>query len=168
MSEKIKTNLIKPHNKVSRPVEDKDVDRVYNEAKEMYKIFDEKIGIYRGYYAIAHPQIEGENPLRFFVVNPKADIMSDLPEAVIINPEIYQHDDSFPSHSGEKKEIEEGCLTFPNIPPTKVRRWYKCQVRFKVLLPHKQISGWKYLNTKGTLAQVFQHEIDHLDAKYIY
>jgi len=153
--------LVKPHKILSRPVEDKDINRVYDEAKEIYKIFGKKIGMYNMFFAIAHQQTTKDDPLRFFIINPKAKIAEELPEAIIINPEIIRH-------TNNTIDSEEGCLSFPTLPPNVVQRWNKCEVRFKVMLENKQISGWQTMNLSGMLAKVFQHEIDHLDAKYIY
>jgi peptide deformylase len=155
------TPIVKPHRLFSRPVEEKDINRVYEDAKTIYKIFGKKIGMYNTFLAIAHPQITKDDPLRFFVVNPKLKIAEGLPEAVIINPEIIRH-------TNNTVDSEEGCLSFPTNPPTIVQRWNKCEVRFKVLTPDKQISDWHEMNLSGMMAKVWQHEMDHLDARYIY
>jgi len=155
------TPVVKPHKIVSRLVEEKDIERVWKDAKEIYSIFGKKIGIYNTFLAIAHSQITKEDPLRFFVINPKMKIAEELPEAVIINPEIIRH-------TNNTVDSEEGCLSFPTNPPTIVQRWNKCEVRFKVMTPDKQISDWHEMNLSGQLAKVWQHELDHLNGKAIY
>jgi len=160
MSE-LKISIVHPHKVVSRLVEEKDIDRVYEDSKEIYKIFGRRVGLYNTFLAIAHPQITKKEPLRFFVINPSLKITEDFPEAVIINPEIIRH-------TNNTVDSEEGCLSFPTIPPTIVQRWNKCEVRFKVLTPDRKISDWFTMNLSGMMAKVFQHEADHLDSKYIY
>ncbi|MFA6183691.1 MAG: peptide deformylase [Parcubacteria group bacterium] len=69
---------------------------------------------------------------------------------ILINPKIT-------AHSKEKKNSEEGCLSFPGkfIPVT---RFETVQVRY---LNEK---GEKCkIKAKDLLARAFQHEIDHLD-----
>lgn len=161
MSKQEVTPIVKPHKIISRDVELKDIERVWKDAQEMYKIFGKKIGIYNTSMAVAHPQVTQEDPLRFFVVNPAMQMSGVLPEAVIINPEMIRH-------TNNTVDSEEGCLSFPTNPPINVQRYNKCEVRFKVLTADKQISDWFTLNLSGQLAKVFQHEMDHLVAKYIY
>lgn len=103
--------------------------------------------------ALAAPQI-GES-LRIFVVSPRAyDAMEmRMPEdenLVYINPIIKKR-------SFDKKKMEEGCLS--------VRGWYgnvKRSTRAKVEAYDE--NGQKFRKEgQGLLAQIFQHEIDHLD-----
>jgi peptide deformylase len=107
--------------------------------------------------AIAAPQI-GET-VRIFVVrgyvlegkrrvDPGSDDLEDVP---FINPTI--------TYRSEKKEaIEgEGCLSVPNVYGTIER-----SVRVRIVAQdHK---GKKFLkNGSGLLAEIFEHECDHLD-----
>lgn len=105
--------------------------------------------------AIAAPQI-GVN-LRIFVISGKllkqaykpykGDGTSDL---VFINPEIVKA-------SKEKKEVEEGCLSV---------RWLYGKVRrsARVTLKACNEKGEKIeRGASGLLAQIFQHEVDHLN-----
>ncbi|MDO8510261.1 MAG: peptide deformylase [bacterium] len=104
--------------------------------------------------ALAAPQI-GE-PFRIFVVSGKVfSLMKNeqdekMPDMVFINPE-------FTKLSKEKETLEEGCLS--------VRHYYGKVKR------HKKASVRAY-NEKGKLflrggssllAQIFQHEMDHLN-----
>jgi peptide deformylase len=68
----------------------------------------------------------------------------------LINPEIIEH-------SGQLIELDEGCLSLPEI-------WSKTPRYSKVLLRGQKVSGEivEY-EAEGLLAQVFQHEVDHLD-----
>lgn len=74
-------------------------------------------------------------------------------EAVVghfINPEILEQ-------SGERLELDEGCLSLPEI-------WSKTPRYSKVLIRGQKISGEiVQFEAEGLLAQVFQHEVDHLD-----
>jgi peptide deformylase len=67
-----------------------------------------------------------------------------------INPEILEQ-------SGEILELDEGCLSLPEI-------WSKTPRYSKVLIRGQKISGEIIqFEAEGLLAQVFQHEVDHLD-----
>jgi len=68
----------------------------------------------------------------------------------LINPKIVK--------KSEEKEIgEEGCLSFPGI-FLKIKRAKEVEVK-GLDIEGKEIK----IKTKGLLARVFQHEIDHLD-----
>ncbi len=97
--------------------------------------------------AIAAPQI-GVG-LRIFVVSKK--IFKDGEEdAVFINPEIIKL-------SKKKSELDEGCLSVRWI-YGKTKRADKASV--KALDQQGNPFTW---NGSGLIAQIFQHEIDHLD-----
>ncbi len=99
--------------------------------------------------AIAAPQI-GES-LRIFCVSPNGykNYTPDKP-LVFINPEIIKH-------SKKKKWVPEGCLS--------VRWWYGEAHRYT----HATVRAYNERGEifecggGGLLAQIFQHEIDHLD-----
>jgi peptide deformylase len=102
--------------------------------------------------AIAAPQI-GE-PLRIFVVSgavlSAADEKYTGGDIVFINPEITKL-------SREKHDVEEGCLSVRWL-YGKVKRSQKATIR------GYDESGKRVLRgASGLLAQVFQHETDHLD-----
>ena len=68
----------------------------------------------------------------------------------LINPEILEL-------SGELVEIDEGCLSLPDI-------WSKTPRYTKVSIRGQTITGEQLeIKAEGLLAQVFQHEVDHLD-----
>lgn len=68
----------------------------------------------------------------------------------LINPEILEH-------FGEPVEIDEGCLSLPDI-------WSKTPRYPKVLVQGQTIDGETVqFEAEGLLSQVMQHEIDHLD-----
>ncbi|WP_439640189.1 peptide deformylase [Nevskia sp.] len=70
---------------------------------------------------------------------------------VLINPEILSTD--------ERQEMEEGCLSVPDIRDT-IERFNRLRVR--ALDRHGQPFE---LDCEGLMAQCVQHEIDHLDGK---
>ena len=68
----------------------------------------------------------------------------------VINPKIIKK-------SRETETGEEGCLSFPGI-------YLKIKRAKEIEIEGLDINGKKLnLKTKGLLARVFQHEIDHLD-----
>lgn len=99
--------------------------------------------------AIAAPQIGVS--LRIFRVSPKGyKNYSDDKPLVFINPEIIKR-------SKKRKWVPEGCLS--------VRWWYgetyrHVNVTVRAYNEHGEIFEY---NGGGLLAQIFQHEIDHLD-----
>lgn len=104
--------------------------------------------------AIAAPQIGAS--LRIFVVSGKllkqADrtYKGDGTDLVFINPEITKR-------SRDKKEVEEGCLSV---------RWLYGKVRRSTRVTLKSLDehGRKTeRGASGLLAQIFQHETDHLE-----
>ncbi len=100
--------------------------------------------------AIAAPQI-GES-LRIFVVSGKvfSTETQTHPDQVFINPIIKKT-------SKIKNSLEEGCLSI---------RWFYGEVKRadKVSLEALNEKGQKLVyHSSGLLAQIFQHETDHLD-----
>ena len=67
-----------------------------------------------------------------------------------INPEIIEQ-------SGELIEVDEGCLSLPEI-------WSKTPRYSKVVIRGQKVTGEVVQQeAEGLLAQVFQHEVDHLN-----
>jgi peptide deformylase len=100
--------------------------------------------------ALAAPQINIS--LRIFIVSPKAYRHEDKEHEhlVFINPEIIKK-------SSDKKLVEEGCLS--------VRHWYgKIRRASRATVSAYDENGEEFeMEGSGLLAQIFQHEIDHLD-----
>lgn len=157
--------VVAPHKKISRLITEADLDRVFQDAEIIYKLLNTKIGMYRRFYAMAHQQCTDEDPLRFFVVNNLTEEFKGWASVVIINPVIIRHTNS-------EIESEEACASFATMPAVKVKRYNKCEVSFTPLVfssDNKPMFGErKTLNLSGKIAKVFQHEIDHLNAIYIY
>jgi peptide deformylase len=101
--------------------------------------------------AIAAPQIGV--PLRLFIVSGKVLPEKNgqpAPNQVFLNPTIKRL-------SAEKRKMEEGCLSVRYI-YGETRRAETAQVEAL------NENGHKFVRTgRGLLAQIFQHEIDHLD-----
>ena len=108
--------------------------------------------------AIAISAIQIGKPVRLFIVSKKIyEVLEENPEAskdkkdlVFINPKIVKT-------SKEKQNLEEGCLS--------VRFFYG-----KVMRPKKATVEWTNENgekisrgVSGLMAQIVQHEHDHLD-----
>lgn len=102
--------------------------------------------------ALAAPQIGVS--LRIFIVHDTHADTHDhegrIPDLVAINPKIVKH-------SAKKEELEEGCLSVPRL--------YGNTMRYEqVTMRAFDENGEEYeRGAGGLLAQIFQHEIDHLD-----
>ena len=84
--------------------------------------------------------------------NPRYPYKPRLPLTVVVNPIIEPID-------GETVDINEGCLSVPNLRGT-VSRFVNVRVRYldRDGNPHDEIK-------RGLTAGTFQHECDHLDGK---
>ena len=145
--------FVAPHRLVSRDVIEKDIPRIKIEAKRMLEACHVRHGIFNGGFAVAHPQVTDRDPLRFFVT---AD------GKVYVNPEIVKHTRHFVDSS-------EGCLSYPMKAEARVKRYNKIRVKFKQFSGDGEtFTGVLEVGVEGKLAKIFQHEIDHLDAKYVF
>lgn len=145
------SRYVKPHPFMSRVVTEADIERVKEEAHVLYNLCFTYHGLHSGGFAIASSQIDDKDPLRFFVTAEKE---------IIINPEIIKH-------TSTKVDSREGCLSFPNSGPTTVQRWNKCTVRYQTLDGDK-LSDFIEEDLTGRRARIYQHELDHMNAIYIY
>ena len=95
-------------------------------------------------------------PLRVTTIevgdNPRYPYKPRIPLTVVVNPVIEPLDD-------ETVEINEGCLSVPNLRGT-VPRFVNVRVRYldREGNPHEEVK-------RGLTAGTFQHECDHLDGK---
>jgi peptide deformylase len=88
---------------------------------------------------------------RVFAYDVPADEEEETQRAygVLVNPEIIQRE-------GEQTGLE-GCLSFPGL-------YYDCIRALSVVVAAQDVTGARLqVEGEGTLARVFQHEIDHLD-----
>ena len=99
-----------------------------------------------GRAGVAAPQI-GVN-LRVFSYNVHGEV------GYVINPEIVEV-------SGEKREVDEGCLSVPGL-------WHKTpRYEFARVIGQNLAGDQIELSGTGLMAQMLQHECDHLDG-YVY
>lgn len=158
-------NIVTPHDKVARLVTEKDLAQVYNFADSIAIMNNTPIGVYQRFFAIAHPQVNETDPLRFFVLNHLSQEFEGFRSVVIINPVILDHTES-------TIDSEEGCASFSMLPTRIVQRWNKIEVEYSPLEfdeNQKPVLGKRIsMNLRGRKSKVFQHEIDHLNGKYIY
>lgn len=119
--------------------------------KETQKIIQEMfeaLATQKDGVALAAPQINHSK--RIFIVSPQilnAEVEIPL---VYINPKITKR-------SRDKKNMEEGCLS--------CRWWYgKAKRSTRVIVQAYDELGQEFtIEGRGLVAQIFQHEIDHLD-----
>ncbi len=142
--------------KVARPINFE--ENTNSEIKEIVRRMKTALSHQGDGVALAAPQINIS--LRIFVISPNlfknidpSNIKmknTEKLETVFINPEIVKI-------SKDRKKMDEGCLS--------VRPWYgKVKRASRVTIRAKNIDGLDFEMTgSGLLAQVFQHEIDHLD-----
>src|SRR3989344_671350 len=147
-----KTEILQRDNKVLRskaksiPIKDIGSKKILNIIKRMGQVLHaEEDGV-----ALAAPQI-GES-IRLFIVSGDILILNKnpKPDLIFINPEIIKT-------SKNKKKVEEGCLSI---------RWLYGQVKRseKVTIRAYDETGRRFeRGASGLLAQIFQHEMDHLD-----
>src|ERR1035437_4775208 len=80
--ESVAKRLVPPHDKISRLVTKNDLPRVIADAQILYKLCFTPLGLYRGAYAMAHPQIDDKDPLQMFVTEDRK---------IVLNPVITKH-----------------------------------------------------------------------------
>jgi peptide deformylase len=119
--------------------------------KEMAKLCNKKIGRYKGGMAVAHCQVEKDNPYTFFVMANGNGI---------INPIITDY-----KESGIIYHLE-GCLSYKNTDEIKVKRYKRIKVDYTLVTKEGifEISKW----ITDIYCYIMQHEIDHFNLKYIY
>ena len=150
--------IVPPHKKISREVTDEDTNTVQNDLQVLYRLCFTPHGLYGGAYAMAHPQIDDKDPLRLFVM---ANML------IVCNPKITLH-------SGYTVDSKEACMSFSGMMMTTVPRWQKIDLEYQTIIKDPKnegkfkLSEVKFEKLSGQPAKVFQHEIDHLDGKYIY
>jgi len=121
------------------------VSKIIKDLKKAIKTYDVD-----GYaaVAIAAPQIGVSK--RLFIIEDQADREDGLPSLVAINPE-------FTKQSKKTHEVSEGCLSIPDT--------YGTVIRHKNVTMQAQDENGKHYErgAGGLLAQIMQHETDHLD-----
>ncbi len=103
--------------------------------------------------ALAAPQIG--KPLRIFIVSGK--VLSTVDDRVPANKDLVFINPEITKISKEKQDVEEGCLS--------CRYLYGRMVRAKkvTLKAYDETGKLITRGASGFLAQIFQHEVDHLN-----
>ncbi len=141
--------------KQSRKVLPEDMSRVRAAIPEMHALCLEPLGYFvNGAYALAHCQVDQDDPLRFFVL---------LDGTAVINPNIVER-------IGQTFRHEEGCMSHADTQCTLgVQRHKSIMVDFTGLeSKDAEEDIVKDMKIEGLLALVFQHETDHMNGKHIY
>lgn len=122
-------------------------------------------------FAVAQPQVNEENPLRYFVINPKwEELAKSFKGIIIVNPKLLQGD------WRTMKTQPEACLSFPYRPMVKVQRFLSIEAQYDIIYVikdddgnfHSKAKEKKVVILEGVAAVVFQHSLDCLNGKYIY
>ena len=156
--ENLLLRVVPPHSKVSREVLESDIERVVKEATVLYNLCFIPNDLANGARAMAHSQICDDGPLRFFVTANRD---------IVINPIITRHTKTtVPSL--------EGCFSFGGRLPIIVERHHKIEVSFITLMVDPdnkdkfKFSSILIDKLSGLEAKIWAHEIDHLNAIYIF
>lgn len=132
---------------VSKPLQKIDA-KIREIVAEMFDLMYRADGV-----GLAANQVE--LPYRLVVLNPTADPEKKEEEFVLINPVITKR-------SSKLIEIEEGCLSYPDLRLHVVR---PTEVTVQAVNLSGQPVRYRW---KGILARIAQHEIDHLEGIGFY
>lgn len=139
----------------SRKVMAKDIQRVRDSITGMVALCHRPLGFHKdGAFALAHCQVNQEDPLRFFVL---------ANGNTIINPVIHKH-------LGKTVRHQEGCMSYADTTTLiGIPRYKKIEVSFTGLeSPTSEMDEVSHMTISGLLAFIFQHEVDHMNGKHIY
>lgn len=155
---RLSSRYCEPHNNKSRWVKAEDLAKVVADGQDLVAMCNLPRGKYSGIAALAHPQIDAVDPLRYFV----------FPNGmVIINPVIT-------SHTKTPVMKAEGCMSHEDKDVKKdVPRFNKITVTYQTLTKRDKddspaLSDPVTETLNGGQAHVFQHEVDHLNGQDIY
>ncbi|MCK5027371.1 MAG: peptide deformylase [Candidatus Pacebacteria bacterium] len=138
--------------KQSRKVLESDFERIKKLSGEMIDLCRTKLGRYPMAHAIAHCQVDHNDPLRFFVT---------YDGMVIINPKIVKRD-------SETITIIEACYSFANREGKNIKRYAKIYVDYQFMKKKGDVVQRRDQLFEDTKARVVQHELDHFQGKSIY
>lgn len=105
-----------------------------------------------GAVAIAHCQVDQEDPLRFFV---------HRDGYAVLNPVIHRR-------MGQPFKYREGCMSFAARGLRLVDRYRTVEASFQVLRKDGKTEDFARVRLDGQLAIVFQHEVDHMNGRHIF
>jgi len=100
----------------------------------------------------------------------KLKVNKPVRKMVKVNGSIQPKIEIVPSEEKNLIGVKEGCMSFPHRQERTTSRYYRIKVRYQY---PKTILGITFLRTKtewveGLKAHIFQHEIDHAQAKNIH
>ena len=150
--------IVAPHTKKSRLVTEKDLDKIVEDAKILYKICHNQVGLYTGAYAMHHSQINDKDPLNFYVT---------WSGDIVLNAKIVKH-------SNYTKDSKEACMSFADRPEKIVQRWQKIEIEFITVMVDSEdkekfkLSDLIVVPLSGHEALIAQHECDHGNGLFIY
>jgi len=169
---KLNIRIVEPHKEVSAWAGTNDLKRILDEGAQMITAMDRiekttKTVI----YALSHAQVTNKKPLRFFMLNPHNPLIRDMlrsysmTSTIFINPKIT-------NHTKVPVPSEEGCVTFLDCKNTVVQRFHKIEVTYATLKPlpfgDPEWVTVENFSCSSLFARIFAHEIDHMDARYIF
>jgi len=127
--------------KISEVIKIEELDFVKKTVNDLHDTLSAYRRVHGAGRAIAAPQIGVQKRLLYLCIEKPV---------VFINPQITFCDD-------EKMEVMDDCMSFPGL-IVKVHRYKRCTIKYYDL-------EWKPCEKKfeGDLAELLQHEYDHLD-----
>ena len=156
--------LIKLNHKPSKIVSS--WKQIKDQAISLSDFLEKTNGYFKGEWedawALAHCQVQREDHFGFFVIKKEAVGRKKLfKHRIIINPAIVKVDNK------SKVRAEEGCMSFPHRKARNVERYTDIEVLYQV---PRWYGGLRFVKAKaeGIIAQIFQHEIDHMAGKNIF
>ena len=159
--------ILPPHLRPTKKVED--MQSIIKEADEIIQLMiTGKVYMpgskYNDCYATAQPQVSN-NPLRYFVINPKWNALEvAFGGVIIVNPRLLSKDRT------SRVMNPEGCLSYPFRPIKKAKRFNKIRVKYDIIDNSKgrTIKSFPSKSLTDLPAIVFQHELEHLNGKSIW
>ena len=154
----VRARLVPPHKLISRKVTEADLARVVEDVRALHEICFMQVGNYQGAYAMHHSQIDDKDPLSLFVT---------MDRLIVVNPVITRH-------SNYTTDSKEACVSYPDRPEIIVPRWPKCEVEYETIMIDPtdknkfKLSGIQHQSVSGRMAFIWQHELDHGNAQFIY
>jgi peptide deformylase len=163
--------IIAPHKNKSRKATNEDAEYIAEQSSEMMLLaakIEHNRDFFDQVYGVHHSQVD-KDPIDFFAINPTNDKMTDLWEEyvgafVIVNPVII-------NHTRHAVSSVESCLSYAGLAAVQVERWNKITVTYQTI--SKENDKWELSdpiekNLGGLISRIFQHEVGHGQAKYIY
>lgn len=130
-------------------------NQIENDADGMIVALDKGLNINgvtrRGAVALSHCQVS-LTPFNFFVLDKRYKHMFG-DRRIIVNPKIVDQ--------SELISFQEGCLSFPDRPDAKTKRFRNIEVEYQYPTSSRELSYPKRFKFTDLAAIILQHEIDH-------